>query len=110
MCPIWGSRQAELLKLFFEDPDTKAVVLLGEVGGSMELEAADYLKKNPVKPVIALIVGRSAPPGAQMGHAGAIIEGKEATAQYKIEALRDAGAMIASKPLEIPELIRKMRL
>jgi len=106
--PIWGSSQQELLKLFFDDPDTKAVVLLGEVGGSMELDSADFLKKNPVKPVIALIVGRSAPPGTQMGHAGAIIEGKKATAQYKIETLRHAGAVVVSKPQEIPGIIRKM--
>jgi len=108
--PIWGTRQAEVLKMFFEDDDTRAVVLLGEVGGSMEVEAAAYLKQNPFKPVFALIVGRSAPPGAQMGHAGAIIEGEEGTAQYKIEALRDAGAVIASRPAEIPELIKKMGL
>jgi len=103
--PIWGTDQVEILDMFFNDEETKAVVLLGEVGGSMEIETAKYIKNNPVKPIIALIVGRSAPPGARMGHAGAIIEGEEATAQHKIKVLRDAGAYIALSPKEVCSLI-----
>ena len=108
--PIWGSRQKEILELFFDDADTKVVVLLGEVGGTMEMEAADYIKANPKKPVISLIVGRNAPAGAQMGHAGAIIEGKEGTAKYKIKALRNAGAYIASSPKELIQIAKKLGL
>lgn len=108
--PIWGTHQIDILSLFFEDPETKAIVLLGEVGGSMELETAEFLKNNLRKPVISLIVGRFAPPGAQMGHAGAIIEGNEGTAQNKLDCLKEAGAMIVTKPQEIPELIIKMGL
>ena len=106
--PVWGSRQAEIVKLFFADPETQAVVLLGEVGGRMELEAAEFIKAHPEKPVVAMIVGRSAPEGAQMGHAGAIIEGHEGSAQGKIEALKAAGVHVATKPKEIPELLREM--
>lgn len=108
--PIWGSRQAEIVAMFNDDPETEAIVLLGEVGGKLELEAADYIRNNPGKPVIAMIVGRSAPEGAQMGHAGAIIEGRESTAQGKIEALRSAGAMIATKPMDIPNLLKEIGL
>jgi succinyl-CoA synthetase alpha subunit len=106
--PIWGLSQEAVLSLFEEDPGTKAVVLLGEVGGTLEHDAAWFTKQNMKKPLIALIVGRMAPKGAQMGHAGAIIEGEEGTAGSKIEALRKAGALIAKNPLEIPELIRKL--
>jgi succinyl-CoA synthetase alpha subunit len=106
--PIWGLSQEAVLALFEKDPETKAVVLLGEVGGTLEYNAARYIKRNMKKPVIALIVGRMAPKGAQMGHAGAIIEGDEGTAFSKIEALHKAGARIAKNSLEIPELIRKI--
>jgi succinyl-CoA synthetase alpha subunit len=106
--PFWGMTQPSVLELFEADPETKAVVLLGEVGGTMELEAAEYIKAHMTKPVVALIVGRSAPEGAQMGHAGAIIEGKEGTAASKIAALRAAGAHIASRPGEIPQIIKSL--
>ena len=108
--PIWGSTQKEILELFFSDPETRAVVMLGEVGGSMEIEAAEYIRMNPVKPAVALIVGRNAPEGAQMGHAGAIIEGKEGTAKYKIETLREAGVLIAKNPSEVVQHIHNLRL
>jgi len=108
--PIWGSTQKEILELFFNDSETKVVVLLGEVGGSMEIEAAEYIRANPAKPVISLIVGRNAPEGAQMGHAGAIIEGKEGTAKFKIEALSKAGVLIAENPLEVVQHIHNLRL
>lgn len=106
--PFWGMTQPAALALFEEDPETRAVVLLGEVGGTMELEAADFIRHHMTKPVVALIVGRSAPEGAKMGHAGAIIEGNEATAASKIKALQNAGAHIAARPADIPKIIRSL--
>jgi len=106
--PFWGMTQATVLKLFQDDPETKVVVMLGEVGGTMELEAAETIKNHLTKPVVALIVGRSAPEGAQMGHAGAIIEGKEGTAVNKIKELEKAGAYIAYRPAEIPRIIKSL--
>jgi succinyl-CoA synthetase alpha subunit len=103
--PIWGTTQIEALKLFENDPETEAVVMLGEVGGRLEHVAADFIAGEMAKPVVALIVGRTAPEGTQMGHAGAIIEGIEGTAQSKIEALKAAGAIIANSSNEIPELL-----
>ena len=103
-----GLSQEAVLRMFQEDPETKVVVLLGEVGGTMEQQAAAFIRDNMDKPVVALIVGRAAPEGAQMGHAGAIIEGKEGMAASKIEALRDAGALIAQHPLEIPQIIEEL--
>jgi succinyl-CoA synthetase alpha subunit len=104
--PFWGLSQTEVLKMFQEDPETDIIVMLGEVGGKMEQEAAAYIKAHVTKPVVALIVGRAAPEGAQMGHAGAIVEGKEGTAQSKIQALREAGAHIATRPADIARIIR----
>jgi succinyl-CoA synthetase alpha subunit len=106
--PFWGLSQAAVLGKFQDDPHTGAVVMLGEVGGTMEQEAADFIEKNMDKPVIALIVGRAAPGGAQMGHAGAIIEGEEGTAARKIEALAGAGVHIAYRPTQIPEIITEL--
>ncbi|MCK5488150.1 MAG: succinate--CoA ligase subunit alpha, partial [Desulfobacterales bacterium] len=106
--PIWGLSQEAVLQKFEEDPETTVVVLLGEVGGRLEHDAAKYIRHHMKKPVIALIVGRTAPAGAQMGHAGAIIEGQEATASSKIKALENAGAVIARNSTEIPELIKEM--
>lgn len=106
--PIWGLSQPAVLKMFQDDPETKVVVLLGEVGGKMEHEAAEFIGKNMTKPVIVLIVGRMAPKGSQMGHAGAIIEGDEGTAESKSAALEKAGAFVARSSLEIPEIIKKI--
>lgn len=106
--PIWGLSQQSVLKMFQDDPETKVVVLLGEVGGTMEHEAAAFIEEHMAKPVIALIVGRMAPAGSQMGHAGAIIEGEEGTAESKIAALKKAGALIARSSLEIPEMIKRI--
>lgn len=103
--PIWGLSQQAVLKMFQEDPETKVVVLLGEVGGTMEQESAAFIERYMGKPVVALIVGRTAPERAQMGHAGAIVEGQKGTAASKIKALEDAGALIAYRPSEIPEII-----
>ncbi len=104
--PLWDLDQPEVLQLFEEDPLTEAIVLLGEVGGAMEHDAAGVIQKRVKKPVIALIVGRSAPEGARMGHAGAIVRSRQETAESKIQALRDAGARIARTPAEIVTLLK----
>jgi succinyl-CoA synthetase alpha subunit len=106
--PFWGLSQETALRMFEDDPETKAVVMLGEVGGTMEQQAAAFIAQQMTKPVVALIVGRAAPEGAQMGHAGAIIEGKEGTAASKIEALKRAGAHIAYRPSDIPRIVKKL--
>ena len=99
--PIIGTSFAGVLKLFKDDPDTDLVVFIGEIGGSMEQEAAEYIKNEFTKPVAGLIVGASAPPGKRMGHAGAIVTGESATAEAKVAALRDAGVAIIPTPADI---------
>ena len=99
--PIIGTSFVEVLRLFDQDPQTDMVVFIGEIGGTMEQAAADYIKEEFSKPVCALIVGASAPPGKRMGHAGAIITGESATAEAKVAALREAGATIIPTPAEI---------
>jgi len=99
--PVIGTAPVEVLRLFNEDPETKAVVLIGEIGGTAEQEAAAYIASEMRKPVIAFIAGASAPPGRRMGHAGAIIVGEAATAQAKKKALAAAGATIVDSPAEI---------
>ena len=99
--PIPGTTVREVLELFDADPDTKAVVLIGEIGGSAEQEAADYIRRGMSKPVISFVAGSTAPPGRRMGHAGAIIAGNTGTAQAKKEALAAAGAVICESPAEI---------
>jgi len=99
--PIPGTTVREVLELFDADPDTKAVVLIGEIGGSAEQEAAEYIRRGMSKPVISFVAGSTAPPGRRMGHAGAIIAGNTGTAQAKKEALAAAGAVICDSPAEI---------
>ena len=99
--PIIGTSFSEILGLYNDDPDTDLVVFIGEIGGGMEQEAAAFIKENMTKPVCALIVGATAPPGKRMGHAGAIITGEGARAESKIAALRDAGATIIPTPADI---------
>jgi succinyl-CoA synthetase alpha subunit len=99
--PIPGTTVREVLELFDADPDTKAVVLIGEIGGSAEQEAADYIRRGMSKPVISFVAGSTAPPGRRMGHAGAIIAGNTGTAQAKKEALAAAGAVICDSPAAI---------
>ncbi len=106
--PLWGLRQHEVLAMFQTDPETKVVVLLGEVGGQLEHEAAEFIAGHMTKPVVALIVGSMAPPGAQMGHAGAIIEGDEGTVASKAAALRKAGAIVVHSSLEVATAIRQL--
>lgn len=107
--PIVGLNFIDILELFKEDPMTKAVVIIGEIGGNLEEIAAEYIirEKYP-KPVVALVVGRSAPLGKRMGHAGAIIMGRTGTAESKIEAFRKANVEVAEKPSEIPKLLEKV--
>jgi len=96
-----GSTFVNILELFEEDQDTKAVVLIGEIGGTMEQEAAEFVSHNMTKPVVAFIAGSTAPPGKRMGHAGAIITGSAGKASEKIKALSQAGAAIAPNPAEV---------
>lgn len=106
--PMWGLTQVEALRLFEEDVETDAVVLLGEIGGSMEEEAAEFIGEHMSKPVVSLIVGRHAPEGERMGHAGAIIEGRRGTAAGKIAALERVGARIVKGPREIPLVLKEL--
>jgi len=108
--PLWGLREREILKRFDRDPETKAIVLLGEVGGSMEQEAAEIISENVSTPVISLIVGKAVPSGSRMGHAGAIVEGKESTAEHKIDILEESGVVIAKNPSEIPKIIDNLEV
>lgn len=103
--PIIGTSFVDILEMFENDPDTEKVALLGEIGGRAEVDAAEYIKVNMTKPVAAFIAGRSAPPGKRMGHAGAIVDGGEGSAEEKIEALEHAGVRVASNPEEIPDLL-----
>ena len=106
--PIIGSTFMDLLPLFEADPETKAVVMIGEIGGTAEEEAAAYIKKHFSKPVVSFIAGRTAPPGRRMGHAGAIISGGKGTAAEKMKALRDAGISVCESPATIGETVEKV--
>ena len=106
--PIIGTNFVDVLRLFDADPDTDAVVMIGEIGGTMEQDAAAFIKAEFSKPVAALVVGASAPPGKRMGHAGAIITGESATAEYKIAALTDAGAWVIPTPADIGTTAQEM--
>ena len=101
------TRDIDILKKFEEDDDTEAIVLIGEIGGNAEENAAEFIKNNISKPVVSYIAGRTAPPGKRMGHAGAIIHGSSGTAESKINALTDAGVSVAKMPSEIVDLVRK---
>jgi len=106
---VAGTNLVEILKLFNEDDKTKAVVLIGEVGGSQEEGAADFIKKEMRKPVIAYIAGASAPSGKRMGHAGAIIEGGKGSAKSKIDSLQMAGVKVAKMLDEIPLMLKGVK-
>ncbi|MHB1126411.1 MAG: succinate--CoA ligase subunit alpha [Bacillota bacterium] len=104
---VVGLNFIDVIKKFENDPETKAIVMVGEIGGSAEEEAAEFIKENIRKPVFAYLAGKSAPPGKRMGHAGAIIERGRGTFEGKIKALRSAGVQVAELPFEVPQLIRQ---
>jgi succinyl-CoA synthetase alpha subunit len=106
--PIVGTSHVDALKLFNADPQTEAIILIGEIGGTAEEEAAAYIKEHVRKPVVAFIAGQTAPPGRRMGHAGAIISGGRGTAADKMEALRAAGITVAISPADLGSTMQKV--
>jgi len=106
--PIHGTSHLDAVKMFAEDSETKALILIGEIGGSGEEEAAAWIKTNLKKPVCAFIAGATAPPGRRMGHAGAIVAGSSGTAAAKIEAMKAAGIAVAQTPAAISETLIKI--
>jgi len=106
--PFIGSNFIDIIKLFEEDPETEAICLIGEIGGSDEEEAAAYIKSSVSKPVVAYIAGQTAPPGKKMGHAGAIVSASSGTAASKIKAFEAAGVPVAKAPYLLPKLIKEV--
>ncbi|MFN3781575.1 MAG: succinate--CoA ligase subunit alpha, partial [Candidatus Kapaibacteriota bacterium] len=103
--PIIGTTFVDVIELFNKDKRTEIILMIGEIGGTAEEEAAEYIKKYVSKPVVAFIAGRTAPPGRRMGHAGAIISGGKGTAKEKIQALESAGVTVVESPADIGKTI-----
>jgi succinyl-CoA synthetase alpha subunit len=106
--PIIGLSYKQLLQMFQEDPETEAIVMIGEIGGDLEIQAAAYIKENITKPVVAFIAGQTAPAGKRMGHAGAIISGSAGTAKEKMDALQAAGVKVVVSPAEIGKAVKEV--
>ena len=106
--PVPGSTHLDIIKLFNEDPETRGIIMIGEIGGSAEEEAAAWIKENCNKPIAGFIAGTTAPPGRRMGHAGAIVSGGKGTAKAKIEAMEDAGISVAETPSQMAEALIKI--
>jgi succinyl-CoA synthetase alpha subunit len=105
--PINGTSFIDCLAAFEADPETKAIVMIGEIGGTDEQDAARFVKEKLTKPVVGFIAGQTAPPGRRMGHAGAIISGSSGTAEEKIQAFQDNGIAVAKRPLDVVGLIQE---
>jgi succinyl-CoA synthetase alpha subunit len=106
--PIIGTNHIDALRLLNDDPETEAIIMIGEIGGTNEEKAAEFIKANVKKPVVGFIAGQTAPPGRRMGHAGAIISGGEGTAESKMKAMADAGIHVVKSPAEIGETMAKV--
>jgi len=106
--PVNGLKHVEVLKMFNDDPQTEAVVMVGEIGGTNEEEAARWVKANMKKPVVGFIAGVTAPPGKRMGHAGAIISGGKGTAAEKLEVMEACGIKVTRNPAEMGKLLRSV--
>jgi len=106
--PVNGTSHLDVIKMFMADPETNGIIMIGEIGGSAEEEAAEWIKKNGTKPVAGFIAGATAPPGRRMGHAGAIVSGGKGTAAAKIEAFKSAGIGVATTPSDMADTLLKM--
>ena len=106
--PIIGTNMKMVLELFENDPDTKGIVMIGEIGGLMEVEAANWAKNNVSKPIVGFIAGQTAPPGRRMGHAGAIVSGGNDTAEAKMTALKECGVSVCKSVAEIGETMKNL--
>ena len=103
--PIIGTKMIDLLQLFEDDSETDAIIMIGEIGGSMEIEAAEYIKENIKKPVIGFIAGQTAPPGRRMGHAGAIVSGADESADAKKKVMKACGVHVVDSPADIGQTV-----